>query len=531
MKQMTSNQKRILKNIKDTLDNVPFTSFHFKILYGLGISWVLDGYEVSLMSILSGILKQYLKINEIQIALAGSYYILGCVAGACFFGYLANEFGRKKLFTVTLLIYMVSIVITTFSSSAPLFYFSRFFTGVSVGGEYTAVFAAIDELIPPNYRGMSNIIIDGTWHLGSIIACLLSYSLLRINKNVKYKDPAKVNVEVDLTWRILFLIGVIVAIPIVILRRSIPESPRWLFLKGDYKKAKKELQFIRENIGKEEMLEKDFDIDKEENFQLKENQVNDCNEFLEKKEIVTENQKEQYLNEEESLFNIIFRVFFIMYPTRFLYALCLMVSQAFFYNGVYYTYGLVLENFFKVEKEEFGIYMIPLSISNFLGPITLGFLFDIWSRRKMIFLSYFISGVLLIISGITFTYDLLTVKDQILLWCSVFFIASPGTSAAHLTVSEVFPIDIRSQAMAIFFSISMLIGGVIAPVLFATLISQNDRYIYAYAYYISAVLMIGSSIICLIYGVDAEGKSLESLTGEIEPSTEKKEVLVKSSVS
>ncbi len=279
------------------------------------------------------------------------------------------------------------------------------------------------------------------------------------------------------------------------------------------------------------MLEKDFDIDKEENFQLKENQVNDCNEFLEKKEIVTENQKEQYLNEEESLFNIIFRVFFIMYPTRFLYALCLMVSQAFFYNGVYYTYGLVLENFFKVEKEEFGIYMIPLSISNFLGPITLGFLFDIWSRRKMIFLSYFISGVLLIISGITFTYDLLTVKDQILLWCSVFFIASPGTSAAHLTVSEVFPIDIRSQAMAIFFSISMLIGGVIAPVLFATLISQNDRYIYAYAYYISAVLMIGSSIICLIYGVDAEGKSLESLTGEVEPSTEKKEVLVKSSVS
>ena len=159
--------------------------------------------------------------------------------------------------------------------------------------------------------------------------------------------------------------------------------------------------------------------------------------------------------------------------------------------------------------------MIPLSISNFLGPICFGFLFDCWSRRKMIFLSYFISGLLLILSGITFTYEILNVRDQIILWCAVFFIASPGTSAAHLTVSEVFPIEIRSQAMAIFFSIAILIGGVIAPVVFASLISKNERYIYAISYYISSALMIFSSIICLIYGVDAEGKSLESIAENI----------------
>ena len=521
-----SQRDKILFNIRNTLDNLPFTTFHFKVLYGLGISWVLDGYEVSLLSILSGILKQYLRISEIQIALAGSYYLLGCVTGSLVFGYLANNFGRKRLFTVTLFIYIVGILFTTFSYSSLTFYFSRFLTGISIGGEYTAIFAAIDELIPPKYRGMSNLIIDGTWHLGSIIACGLSYSLLRINKGNNYKDPSKVNNDVEFTWRFLFAIGVIVAIPIIFLRKNIPESPRWLFLKGKYKKAMKELKFIKENLEDEAYR---FDLGIDENQALthtNSSQIDKIFKEINKNHNIIDREYSREFHK-ESMFNTIYKMFFIIYPTRFFYSLCLMISQAFFYNGVYYTYGLVLENFFKVEKEDFGLYLIPLSISNFLGPICLGFLFDSWSRRKMIFLSYFISGMLLIVSGVTFTYDMLGLRDQILLWCTMFFIASPGTSAAHLTVSEVFPIDIRSQAMAIFFSIAMLIGGVISPVVFASLISHNERYLLAMAYYLSSALMIFSAVICLIYGVDAEGKSLENIADNIEKFHESKNREVK----
>jgi MFS family permease len=217
-------------------------------------------------------------------------------------------------------------------------------------------------------------------------------------------------------------------------------------------------------------------------------------------------------NSNSNSFFKIFSIFFFKYPTRFIYAISLMISQAFFYNGLYYTFGLVLENYFSVAKEDYGIYLIPLSFSNFFGPIILGPLFDKWSRRYMIFLSYFTSGVLLTICGISFILNILTPSYQLILWSVIFFIASPGASSAHLTVSEIFPIEIRSQALAFFFSIGLLIGGVISPLIFGSLISPGNRISFSLAYFLSSFLMIGSSIITLIYGVDAERKPLESLS-------------------
>ena len=491
-------KQRVISKIKSTLDILPFSTFHFKILYSLGISWIIDGYEVSLLSILSGILKVHLHMDDVGVAQSGSMYLLGCVFGALIFAYLSQIHGRKKLFSATLIIYITSIVLTATSFSRLSFYICRFLTGVAIGGEYTAIFAAVDELIPTKYRGASNIIIDGTFHIGSIIACILSYLLLGLYKHVpdnKFKDVKELNMDVEIIWRALFLIGAIMAIPVLFMRKHIPESPRWLILKGYGRKAIEELNNIKNMLKEGEVLI-------EENIPILDNSIDETNISF-SKSIIDENKEDKIM--------FILKILFVKYPTRFLYALSLMIAQAFFYNGIYYTFGLVLENYYNIDKEDFGLFLIPLSISNFLGPVCLGRYFDSWSRRKMISLCYLLSGLLLIMSGIFFIYEYLNIYHQIFLWGLIFFIASPGASAAHLTVSEIFPTDIRSEALAIFFSIGILIGGVVSPVIFSTLIDNKNRLSFGFSYFISAGLMMIAGIINYIFGVDSEKKSLEEI--------------------
>jgi MFS family permease len=478
-----SEVKKLKENIVKRLDKLEFSSFHLMVISALGVSWVLDGYEVSLLSVLSGIIENSFSMNDTEIGLASSLYLIGCVSGSLFFGLLAAKWGRRALFSITLGLYILSIIFTAFSVNKYMLFIFRFFTGVAVGGEYSSIFAAIDELIPASVRGRADLIIDGTWHFGSCMASLLSYLFLTVMPNYQ-----------ELVLRGLFLIGVILAFPVIYLRKYIPESPRWLLYKGRYKEAITTVESIETKC---------HCTGTEENINLLNNNIN-----VSSKEIENE-------NTEEISFKEIFTILFKKHRTRFLYGLTLMASQAFFYNGIFYTYSLILRNFYFISKETVGLYMIPLSVASFLGPVVLGKYFDTWSRRGMIALTFSTSGFLLILTAINFISGVFGFVTQQVLWFITFFIASPAASSAHLTVSEIFPLEMRSQAMAIFFSMGLGTGGVIAPFFFGLLINSNNKTSIFYSYLVAAFIMIFAGVIGLLYGVDAENKSLEEISKDI----------------
>jgi MFS family permease len=487
---LTKPQIRQLRDgIVKRLDRLPFSNFHLMIIVALGISWVLDGYEVSLLSVLSGVLKSAFTMSDTEIGLTSSLYLIGCVSGSLMFGFLASKWGRKYLFTITLGVYVISIIFTALSPNKYIFFMCRFLTGVSVGGEYSSIFAAIDELLPASVRGRADLIIDGTWHFGSCIASILSYLTLTYLGNYQ-----------NLVMRGLFIIGVIFAIPVIYLRRYIPESPRWLIYKGKYKDAIATIDIIEAKCKPE-------GVPSEDNAKLLDNSFNI---------------REQVENEvtEEVTIREIFVILFKKHRTRFFYGLVLMASQAFFYNGIFYTYTLILQNFYFISKESVGLYMIPLSVASFLGPLVLGKYFDTWSRRGMIALTFSASGVLLIVAAVNFLSNTFGLVIQQILWFITFFIASPAASSAHLTVSEIFPLEMRSQAMAIFFSLGLGTGGVIAPFLYGLLINSGDKTSIFYSYLLAAFIMIFAGFFGLLYGVDAENKSLEEIANNIKDEEE-----------
>lgn len=482
--------------IPQTLDNLKFSKFHLWVIIALGVSWVLDGYEVSLLNVLSGVLKQTFSMDDSEIGLAGSLYLLGCVSGSLFFGYLAAKWGRKMLFTVTLGIYVISILATSIAPNKYIFFLCRYFTGVSVGGEYSSIFAAIDELIPPSIRGRADLIIDGTWHLGSSIASIISY--LTLTTFPSYQD---------FIIRFLFILGVILALPVIYLRKNIPESPRWLIYRGKYKDAMNILEQIESQCtSKSYYSYSGFKESDTETARL----VGTLKMKSEKSHVEIKNQ-----NLEEISFKEIFNTLVNKHRIRFFYALVLMASQAFFYNGIFYTYALILQNFYSIKKEHVGIYLIPLSLASFLGPLVIGQYFDSWSRRKMIGLTYCLSGVMLTITAINFVTNKFNFTIQQILWFITFFIASPAASSAHLTVSEIFPIEMRSQAMAIFFSFGLGAGGVIAPFLFGSFVQQDNKKTIFFSYLLAACIMISAGIFGFLKGVDAENKPLEEISKNI----------------
>jgi MFS family permease len=451
------------------MDRLPWTRFHWSVVVGLGISWILDGLEIQIVAA-AGYQKS-LGMSSAEVGLAGTVYLIGQVVGALVFGRLADKLGRRKLFILTLVIYLVGSGIAGLALEPWFLYVFRFVAGLGIGGEYAAINSAIDELIPSKYRGRVDIAINGTYWGGAALGAGANFFLL---------DPNIIHG--DWGWRIGFFIGPVLGLAIIYLRRHIPESPRWLMTHGREEEAERTVDDIEERVRRE-----GGDV-----------------------EPVSDDKAMKVKASGSIPFLTIARVLFSDYPKRTLVGLTMMVTQSFLYNAIFFTYALVLTNFYGIEQT--AIYFIPFAIGNLAGPLLLGPLFDTWGRRQMIFLTYGISGIVLAVSAAMFSADLLTATTHTIFWCVAFFFASAGASSAYLTVSEIFPLEMRGQVISYFFAIGQ-IAGALAPVLYGSLIGEGeDRGPLTGGYYLGAGIMIVGGIIALIFGVAAERKTLEDIS-------------------
>jgi MFS family permease len=457
-------------DIPARLDALPFGSFHFRVIVALGITWILDGLEVTLAGALSGELKQgaALGLSNAQIGLAASCYLAGAVLGAFFFGWLTDRLGRKKLFTITLAVYLLATAATGASWDAWSFVVFRFLTGAGIGGEYTAINSTIQELIPARFRGWTDLLINGSFWIGAAIGAGGSLVLL----NPAFINPA-------LGWRLAFLIGATIGLVILIMRLWIPESPRWLVTHGRPQQAEAamrgiEAQFTRSHVS-------------------------------------PAGPKVRLRMRTHTPLGEVARALFETYRRRTLVCLSLMAAQAFFYNAIFFTYALILTDFYHTPADRVGWYILPFAAGNVLGPILLGHLFDTVGRRPMIAATYALSGVLLAVTADLFSRDLLSAQTLTIAWMMVFFFASAAASSAYLTVSEIFPLEMRALAIAFFYAIGTAIGGVAGPLLLGTLISTGSRGSVAIGYFIGAALMIGAAAAEALWGVAAERKPLEQV--------------------
>jgi MFS family permease len=456
------------------MDRLPWGPFHTKLVIALGITWVLDGLEITIASAVGSVLtdKATLGLSTGEVGLAASVYLAGEVVGALFFGRLSDKLGRRKLFIVTLGLYLIANGLTAFSFDAWIFFVFRFFAGMGIGGEYAAINSAIDELIPARHRGHTDLAINGTYWLGAMIGAAAQFVLL--NPDI---------LPLDLGWRIGFLIGPVIGVAIWGLRRHLPESPRWQLMHGHADEADATVARI----------EKDFT---DRGIRLPD---------------VDESQALEVVRIEHVGFVQIARTLFREYPKRTVVGFALGISQSFLYNAIFFTYGLVLTRFYGVSAHDAALYLFPFAFGNLLGPLLLGRFFDTIGRKPMIAGTYAISGVLLAITGYLFSIDALTALTQTILWCVIFFFASAAASSAYLTVSEVFPLELRAQAIAFFFSVWQLVGGVVAPWVFGELIGTGNRGLLFIGYLVGAGLMVLAAVIQLAFGVEAARRSLEDI--------------------
>jgi MFS family permease len=455
------------------LDRLPWSRWHWLIVTALGITWVLDGLEVTLAGTIGGVLKQSLRMTDAQVGQSAACYLIGAVTGALFFGWATDRLGRKKLFTVTLLVYLVATAATAFSWNFESYSVFRLATGLGIGGEYAAINSAIDELIPARVRGRVDLIINSTYWLGAALGAVATIVLL--NGHL---------VREDLAWRFAFGLGATLGLGILVLRHFVPESPRWLVIHGRNDQAEKIVGDVEEIVAKET------------GERLKQPD-----------EAAVEIHPRSHTS-----FREIWQAMVGENRQRSILGLTLMIAQAFFYNAIFFTYALVLERFYQVPAVKAGYYILPFALGNVLGPVLIGHLFDTVGRRKMISLTYAASGVLLALTGWMFAENLLTAKTQTACWTVIFFIASAAASAAYLTVSEIFPLEVRAMAISIFYAVGTLIGGVGAPALFGRLIEAQTKMPLVYGYLCAAGLMIAAAMVEWGIGVDAEGKSLESIS-------------------
>lgn len=468
-----TEEKQIETNIPQRLDRLSWSNWHLKMVIALGITWLLDGLEVTLAGSLSSVLKdkRALGLTDLQVGASATGYLAGAVIGALFFGWLTDRLGRKKLFLLTLALYLSATAATAFSWNFWSFLLFRIGTGAGIGGEYAAINSAIDELIPARVRGNVDLIINATFWIGAALGA--GGTLLLLNSG---------RVQPAFGWRFAFGIGALLGLVILLLRKSVPESPRWLMLRGREKEAEGILgdieQKVRQQKGELKQPEGSLKITVRDHTPLKD------------------------------VWNAMIRD----QPKRSLLGLVLMVAQSFFYNAVFFTYGLVLSQFFQVKSERVSIYILPLALSNFAGPLILGRFFDSIGRKKMITATYGLSGFLLIGSALMFRGNHLGAFGQGAWFIAIFFVASSAASSAYLTVSEVFPLEIRAFAISIFYAIGTLAGGVGAPILFAKLISSGSRSELFWGYAAGAFLMILGAGTEWKLGVDAERQSLESIS-------------------
>jgi len=461
-------------NVPARLDRLPWSKWHWMVLLGLGTVWILDGLEVTIVGAVGSTLTKTgsgIAITTAQIGDAAGIYVAGACVGALIFGHLTDRLGRRKLFLVTLGLYLVATVLTATSRNAWMFFAFRFGTGMGIGGEYAAINSAIDELIPARVRGTVDLIVNGSYWLGTTAGA--AATLLLLNPKV---------LAVDLGWRVCFFMGAVLGLGVLLVRRNLPESPRWLFTHGRVDEADRVVGEI-------------------------ERQVTDST-----GQALDEPDDTIRVRERDPIgFFQVAKVVFGDYPRRSVLGLSLFAGQAFLYNAVFFTYALVLTTFYHVSSSSVGYYLIAFAVGNFLGPLLLGRLFDVVGRRPMIAGTYLASGGMLAVTAWLFDKGMLTADTQTIAWVVIFFVASAGASAAYLTVSEIFPMETRALAIAFFYAVGTGLGGIIGPVLFGSLIATKRPFDMAIGYLIGGGLMLAAGVVEIFLGVDAEQRSLEDI--------------------
>jgi len=456
-------------DIPARLDRLPWSRFHVLVIVALGITWVLDGLEVTIVGSIGPILKDHrtLGLTDQDIGSVAACYVAGAVLGALLFGWLTDRFGRRLIFNMTLAIYLCGVLASAFSWNFWSFAVFRAITGAGIGGEYAAINSAIDELIPARLRGRIDLMVNGSFWAGAVAGSAASLLLL----------SGRVG-GIDIGWRLGFGIGAVLGSVILYLRRFVPESPRWSITHGREAEAVRTMEEIEHDVGgRLPSPEGKLTVHPRKVFG----------------------------------FGLILRAMLGKNTGRSVLGLSLMTAQAFLFNAVFFTYGLVLTQFYHVDQTRVGIYIIPLAAGNLFGPILLGPSFDTIGRRRMIGGTYLLSGLMLAAVGALFGMGRLDAWTQTYCWIAIFFVASAAASSAYLTVSEIFPLETRAMAIAMFYALGTLIGGVSAPALFGWLIGTGSIWAVAAGYIGAAVLMIGAAICAFLLGVDAEGKSLESV--------------------
>ncbi|HEY2801459.1 MAG TPA: MFS transporter [Chthoniobacterales bacterium] len=461
----------IESHVPARLDRLPWTRLHWLIVVALGATWILDGLEVTLAGSVGAILthRATLHLSDAQVGASATFYLIGAVVGAIGFGYATDRLGRKKLFFVTVAVYLLATAATATSWNFASYAFFRMITGAGIGGEYAAINSAIDELIPARVRGRVDLMINGSYWVGAALGAGATLWLL---------DPRLV--PVSLGWRSAFGIGAIIGLVVILFRQWVPESPRWLMIHGREEEAERIVERFEESAGGADLM--------------------------------TPNEPATRIRTRTfTPWRAIWSAIAHEHRRRSFLGFVLMLTQAFFYNAIFFTYPLVLMRFYGVPPENAGLYLLPFALGNVLGPVVIGHLFDTIGRKPMIAGTYIVSGILLALTGWLFQAGLLNARTQTVCWMVIFFIASAAASSAYLTVSEIFPLEIRAFAIAIFYAIGTLAGGVGAPFLFGWIIGTGSKTALFAGYLVGAALMIVGGLTEAKLGVRAERRSLESI--------------------
>src|SRR6516162_1035397 len=457
------------------LERLPWGRFHVLVIAALGITWILDGLEVTLAGSVAAALKESpaLHFSDTEVGAAGSAYLVGAVLGALYFGWLTDRLGRKKLFFITIAVYLTATALTGLAWNAYSFFLFRFLTGCGIGGEYSAINSTIQELIPARYRGHLDLTINGSFWVGAALGALVAVALL---------NPALFYPE--LGWRLAFLTGAGLGAVVFLMRMWIPESPRWLAIHGREAEGEAVVAGIEQKFI-------------------------DAGQHLDP---VSESAAIRLRSRTHTPIGEALDALFVANRLRTFVGLVLMAAQAFFYNAIFFTYALVLTKFFSVAVGDVGWYILPFAAGNFLGPVVLGRLFDTIGRRQMIAATYAVSGMLLAVAGYLFALGILSATAQTIAWMVIFFFASAAASSAYLTVSETFPLEVRALAIAFFYAVGTGIGGVAGPWFFGALMDTGSRWSVFGGYLLGSVLMLAAALLAARFGVAAERKPLESVS-------------------
>lgn len=472
--EVAGEPSHFVTDVPARLDRLPWSRFHWLVIVALGITWILDGLEVTLVGSLSSAIHEspLLRLTSTQIGLAASSYLLGAVLGALLFGWLTDRYGRKRLFSVTVGFYVVATVLTGLSWDFWSFALFRFLTGAGIGGEYAAINSAIQELIPARRRGFTDLAVNGSFWLGAAFGSLGAIAVL---------DPGVMPAEYG--WRFAFMIGGLLGILILLLRRHLPESPRWLMTHGRPEEAAAIVAAIEARVEAEQGRPlPPFEPSCVRRLRLDHPPVRE-----------------------------VIRILLEEYPRRAILGVSLMKAQAFLYNAIFFTYALILTNFHHVPSAQIGWYMLALALGNFAGPLLLGPLFDSLGRKLMISLTYALSGVLIAATAVLFYLELLHAATQTMAWTAIFFVASAAASSAYLTVSESFPLELGAIAIAVFYAFGTGLGGVLGPFVFGALIDAGSRVDIMWGYLAGAMLMLAAAGVEMALGVNAERRPLEDV--------------------